>query len=125
MEVACGIMFNKSRQILMGLRPDNAPMGGYWEFPGGQLEEGETIEECLKREWIEELNLNINIDRELVSFKSNGYLCRFFIGEILDENNIKQNVHTELGFYKIDEIKKLNLFEEDYAIVEILSKKFT
>ena len=69
MEVACGIMYNKAGKILLGLRSEDGPNPGYWEFPGGQLEEGETIEECLKREWIEELDLNIEILNEITSFK--------------------------------------------------------
>jgi len=58
-EVACGIMFNKENKILMGLRPSNKEDANFWEFPGGKRENNETIEECLKREWKEELNLDI------------------------------------------------------------------
>ena len=42
-----------------------------------KLEEGETIEECLKREWLEELNLKINIDKEIYKYHYDNYLCRF------------------------------------------------
>ena len=56
-EVACGVMYTDKYEqlIIIGLRPNDKPYGGFWEFPGGKLEEGETIEECLKREWLEEL----------------------------------------------------------------------
>ena len=63
-EVACGVMYNSENKILMGLRPEGSPYAGIWEFPGGQLEKNETIEECLHREWMEELNLNIQIEKD-------------------------------------------------------------
>ena len=67
MEVACGVMYMPDdRQYLNGTSyVNNGPNPYYWEFPGGQLEDGETLEECLHREWTEELNLQISIDRLL------------------------------------------------------------
>lgn len=118
--VACGVMYNKDGKILMGLRPNTTRYGGYWEFPGGVLEENETIEECLKREWIEELNLSIEIEKEIHKRKFGKYYCRFFIGKILDEENIKQNEHTELRFLDKQDIYKLKLFEGDQDVVNLL-----
>ena len=120
--VACGIMYNKEGKILMGLRPNNNEYGGYWEFPGGKLEKNETIQECLKREWFEELNLSIEIDREIYKYKYDKYFCRFFIGKILDEKNIKQNVHSEIKYLDKYEIYKLKLFEDDINVVNSLDK---
>lgn len=114
-EVACGIMRNKKGLILMGLRHS-----GYWEFPGGKLEEGEGIMYCLKREWREELNLNIEIDKEIFSCKYGRYFCRFFTGQILDEDNLSVNVHQKVEFLDVDEIRKLKLFESDYYILDLL-----
>jgi mutator protein MutT len=40
-------------------------MGGVWEFPGGKLEPGETIEECIQREVKEELAMEIVVGDRL------------------------------------------------------------
>lgn len=117
-EVACGIMRNKEGKILMGLRHC-----GYWEFPGGKLERGESIQNCLKREWLEELNLKIEIDKEIYDCKYGRYFCRFFTGKIIDEENISVNVHKKIEFLHIDAIRKLKLFESDYHILDILQRQ--
>ncbi len=121
-EVACGIMYNKDGKILMGKRTsDNQNHPGKWEFPGGQKEENESICECLKREWMEELNLHIKIEKEIhKSNNDNNYHCRFFIGKILDEENLQKNEHDEVLFLHKNDIYDLNLFEGDNLVVDKL-----
>ena len=120
-QVACGVMFNKDNKILMGKRPNQKHYSGYWEFPGGQLEENETIEQCLKREWIEELNLHIDIEKEIYSYVyDNKFLCRFFKGSIIDESNLKINEHEEIKFLDKQDIYNLHLFDGDTIVLDKL-----
>ena len=117
-KVSCGIMYNKHNKILMGLRPMSKNSGGYWEFPGGKKETNENIVDCLKREWREELNLEIDVKKHIISYEQNEkYLCMFFVGSILDEENVKLNVHEEIRFMNKKDICNLNLFEEDYQLL--------
>jgi len=59
-EVACGVLIERAtHRFLLGSRPEGKPYAGYWEFPGGKLEAGETVHEALKRELREELGLAI------------------------------------------------------------------
>ena len=67
--IACGIMINNNGHVLMGKRSTRGTHPGIWEFPGGKQEDGETIHECLKREWKEELNLDIHICFDLCNAK--------------------------------------------------------
>lgn len=55
--VVAGILRNVQREILITERPLGKFMEGYWEFPGGKVEEGESPEEALIREIKEELGL--------------------------------------------------------------------
>jgi 8-oxo-dGTP diphosphatase len=58
-EVAVGILVKPDGQFLLAQRPDGKPYAGYWEFPGGKLEKGESVEAALGRELHEELGITI------------------------------------------------------------------
>jgi 8-oxo-dGTP diphosphatase len=58
-DVAVGILIRRDGHVLLASRPDGKPYSGYWEFPGGKLEPGETVAHALKRELHEELGIDI------------------------------------------------------------------
>jgi 8-oxo-dGTP diphosphatase len=58
-DVAVGILVRPDGRLLLGSRPDGKPYAGYWEFPGGKLEPGESVEHALRRELHEELGVDI------------------------------------------------------------------
>ncbi|QBK04482.1 NUDIX domain-containing protein [Hylemonella gracilis] len=59
-EVAVGILIRDDGALLLSSRPEGKPYAGYWEFPGGKLEAGETVAQALRRELIEELGVTIS-----------------------------------------------------------------
>lgn len=58
-EVAVGILIREDDALLLSTRPEGKPYAGYWEFPGGKIEAGETVEQALRRELHEELGITI------------------------------------------------------------------
>ncbi|WP_348944361.1 Nudix family hydrolase [Chitinibacter sp. FCG-7] len=57
--VAAGILQQADGQFLLASRPAGKPYAGYWEFPGGKLEQGETPLAALQRELFEELGIEV------------------------------------------------------------------
>jgi 8-oxo-dGTP diphosphatase len=58
-DVAVGILMKSNGDVLLAQRPPGKPYAGYWEFPGGKVESEESIFDALKREFAEELGLQI------------------------------------------------------------------
>jgi 8-oxo-dGTP diphosphatase len=58
-DVAVGVLIRANGDFLLTSRPPGKVYDGYWEFPGGKLEAGETVEQALRRELIEEIGLAI------------------------------------------------------------------
>lgn len=58
-EVAVGVLVDAEGKFLLTSRPEGKVYAGYWEFPGGKLEVGETVEQALRRELHEELGITI------------------------------------------------------------------
>lgn len=56
-------------KVLLAQRPPGKLLGGMWEFPGGKLEQGESLQACLRREIREELGTRIQVGRELGVYK--------------------------------------------------------
>ncbi|KQW42805.1 MULTISPECIES: NUDIX domain-containing protein [unclassified Roseateles] len=58
-EVAVGVLVAPDGQFLLTSRPEGKVYAGYWEFPGGKVEAGESVEQALARELREELGVQI------------------------------------------------------------------
>ena len=109
-DVAAGLVFEQGR-LLITQRHEASHLGGLWEFPGGKVEHGETFEECLRRELLEELGIDVNVGKlfESISheYPDRKVLINFFHCEItfgsprpLDCQNLEWVEATELTNYE-------------------------
>ena len=65
-EVAAGLVFRDGR-LLITQRPAGGHLPGLWEFPGGKREPGETFEQALHRELMEELGIEVEVQDRIES----------------------------------------------------------
>lgn len=121
-KVTAGII-EKDGKILIAKRKTGKCIGANWEFPGGKLESGETLEECLKRELKEELNIEVKIgdffDSSKFSCGDNeieliAYRVLYLSGEL------KLNDHEEIRWIKPSELNEYNFTLPDVPIVKRL-----
>jgi A/G-specific adenine glycosylase len=59
----------KNGRILITKRPEKGLLGGLWEFPGGKKERNETLAECVKREMLEELAIEVEVGEQIAKVK--------------------------------------------------------
>jgi len=65
--IGVAVIWNEAGQILIDKRPLDGLLGGLWEFPGGKVEPGETVPDCIQREINEELGIEISVGDRLIT----------------------------------------------------------
>jgi|TARA_B110000971_G_scaffold45078_1_gene44896 8-oxo-dGTP diphosphatase len=112
--VASIAIIDANDQILIAKRPNKKHLSGFWEFPGGKVEKGESPENALVREVKEELNIDINnkciapltfseFNYEKFHLLLLLYVCRRWEGEpmSMEKNEIKWVKVNTLRQYKM------------------------
>jgi len=112
--VAVGVIKNSRGEILIAKRAADAHQGGLWEFPGGKVEQGETVLDALKREFKEEVNITIESAEPLMKIEHNYgdkivlldiWRCEHFLGEAkgLEGQVVRWVSIAELSDYQFPE----------------------
>jgi A/G-specific adenine glycosylase len=113
---AVGVLRHDGK-VLIGRRPEDGILAGLWQFPGGRLEAGESLEACLRREWVEELGVQIeplekigSYDHAHTNFRItvHAFACRLLQGEpqALDHTEIRWVQISHLGDYPMGKIDR-------------------
>jgi 8-oxo-dGTP diphosphatase len=122
--VAVGVL-QKGGKILVCQRKKGSRYGLKWEFPGGKLEPGETILECLKRELFEELSISVrDIDRVQIqsTFYEDGGMFEVaycFVSQFTGE--ARNNAFEEIRWVTIPELRALDNLKGNEAFVASLT----
>jgi 8-oxo-dGTP diphosphatase len=94
-----------------------------WEFPGGKLEAGETLEECIIREIKEELNLDIKLQGVFTTsiYHFAEKEIHFTVYDaVIAAGQIRLNVHNDAKWVTVGELCKYNFMPADIEFVEKL-----
>jgi 8-oxo-dGTP diphosphatase len=129
------IMRNDKEEILLHLR-DNKPAILYpnrWVLPGGYIEEGETPEQCIIREMMEELGVELTgVSLFLAAQRSYGFEYTFWARANFRVEAIKLTEGQAIRWFTRDEIEHTELGYEDNTILKeffkqkpVVSKRFS
>ncbi|HEU4338605.1 MAG TPA: A/G-specific adenine glycosylase [Planctomycetota bacterium] len=105
-KVGVGLCFKDGR-VLVSKRAPEGLLGGLWEFPGGKRERGESYERTVKREFLEEVGLKVDVGDRLVTVphryshfavELHAYLCRWKRGKARTGKWVKPEELDRLAF---------------------------
>ena len=106
--------------FLIGQRLPDDSLGGYWEFPGGKIEVGETPVECLQRELREELGVETRIGSLVCTVRpSESFQLTVHRASIV-EGEPELREHTELRWVSLEEMQRYDMLPADRPVVERL-----
>ena len=123
------VIIDKYKKVLIAKRPEGKAMPNKWEFPGGKLEDNETLQKCGVREIQEELELDVKIDKYLgfedLSYKDKKFCLHFYTAYKVDEYQmLKLNVHTDYAWVNISDLAEYDLPAIDLPSIKRLESIF-
>ncbi len=125
-KIGVAVIRDENGKMLIDRRLEEGLLGGLWEFPGGKIEPGETIQDCIKREIKEEIGIDIAVEDHLITIDHaythlkitlNVYFCRHLAGE-------PQTIECqEIRWVTLDEIDKFPFPKANTRIIEALREQ--
>jgi 8-oxo-dGTP diphosphatase len=119
-KVAVGILRNDGR-VLACQRKKNARYGLKWEFPGGKVEPGESTEECLIRELMEELSIRVleigDVETEASDYDDGGRYEVAYCHVLRYEGKLANNVFETFRWVTPAELKRLDILDGNRPFV--------
>lgn len=118
-----GALLRLEDKYLICKRDSKGSMPGLWEFPGGKLEVGESLEDCIKRELKEELDIDAKIGKLFTSYiySYSHITYHLFFYEILSfEGVIKMNVHKKIIWETVDRFKYYDFLPGDIPLIKVM-----
>ncbi len=125
-EVAVGII-RKNGNILICQRKKGGRYELKWEFPGGKLEKGETVEQCLRRELREELAIEFHtietIHSQSAYYVDGGMFNVAYCFLSGFDGEPQNNVFQEIRWVTVNELKNMDLLDGNKIFIENITKQ--
>jgi 8-oxo-dGTP diphosphatase len=121
----CAALIFKNGKILLTRRPPHQEHAGYWEFPGGKIEPGETPAACLARELQEELAIDVTVYDTVYmlehEYPGKHVSLRLLRCAIRDGQEPLAQEEQEYAWVERCELKSYRLLPADRPIAEFLT----
>ncbi len=120
-QVAAAVIVEEGK-LLLARRAPGEKLAGYWELPGGKIEDGETVQACLERELLEELSMIAEAGEVLattVFHYDHGEFEMFAVGACRT-SAFELSVHDQIRWADYAEVSRLTLAPADVQLVRQL-----
>ncbi len=125
MKIVLAAVIQQGERVLIVRRGPDQKQAGYWEFPGGKLESGETYSQCIEREILEELGLVIETG-DLVATSDfeypNGSIRLIGIRANIKRGSLILSVHDQYEWALPSELRNFNLAPADIPIANEIQR---
>jgi 8-oxo-dGTP diphosphatase len=114
-------IIKKENKVLLTRRKPGEKLEGFWEFPGGKIEEDETPQECLRRELTEELGVVTDVLEQVaesIFSYDHGSIKLIALRTNIVSGNITLSVHDQVEWVKLNELLSYKLAPADIPIAE-------
>ena len=122
-KIGVGVIRNVEGDILIDRRRADGEMGGLWEFPGGKIEQNETVEDCIKREIKEELGIEVVVEEclSIINHQYSEFSLTLFVHHCFHLRGTPQTIECEeVRWVNLSELSKYNFPEANYEIIALL-----
>ncbi len=124
--VAVGVILNSAGQIFIAKRADHLHQGGLWEFPGGKVDAGETVQQALSRELREELAIAVTSCSALMEIRHDygdkSVLLDVWIVDAFEGEAIG-NEGQETAWVDVSELRAYEFPQANEAIIAAIERR--
>lgn len=125
--VVAGVILRDHNEIFIARRASNKHLAGYWEFPGGKVEDNEQEKDCLNRELLEELGINVKV-KDFFMLNQHQYgdkkiVLKSYFCELEEPDSFVLNDHDKVEWVKVKDLLKYKLAPADIPIAKALNER--
>jgi 8-oxo-dGTP diphosphatase len=124
MNTVTAAVFRRGETVLLTRRQPGQKLAGFWEFPGGKVEAGETLQGCLEREIAEELGWIIRAGEIIATSEhvyEHGAIRLVALAAVILSGVLHPTVHDRLEWVPVPRLLEYRLSPADIPIAEVLT----
>jgi 8-oxo-dGTP diphosphatase len=121
MKVVTAAIAVRGQRLFVAQRAPGEKYEGFWEFPGGKLEEGESTSQCIERELYEEFGIRAQAIEEIgaTDYKlPNGVIRLVAVKVELPDSPLILSVHSQVDWLEVEGLNQIELLPADVQLLK-------